>query len=257
MTDEVPGYPGSRADLMQQVRLNNSGLIVFKIDFAQANGVLQGILFSFDGTTLERLVAGDDPAPGSGGANFERQISLIGLNDSGDIAFTAPLVPLASGLPAQTTLYIKPNGASPVRLIGLGDTAPNTGGGTFSSLGAMNFNNAGECLFRANIDGGSGGQGLFVASTSGVRKVVSAGDPRPEGGTFANPGPAFFNNQGEVAFQQGPVYFNNPATGTIRAAGVGDPAPASLGGTLGPGTQLQALNDAGEIALSHRSIPVQ
>lgn len=248
MTDEVPGYPGSRADLMQQLRINNSGLIVFKVDFAQANGVLQGILFSFDGTTLERLVAGDDPAPGSVGANFERQISLIGLNDSGDIAFTAPLVPVASGLPAQTTLYIKPNGASPVRLVGLGDTAPNTGGGTFSSLGAMNFNSAGECLFRSNIDGGSGGQGLFVATTSGVRKVVSTGDPRPEGGTFANPGPAFFNNQGEVAFQHGPLYFNNPTTGTIRAAGVGDPAPTSLGGTLGPGTQLQALNDAGEIA---------
>src|SRR5258708_6830728 len=114
MGDEVPGFPGSRADLIQTLRFNNSALLAFRVDFFQANGLGQGIIFTFDGTTLRRIVAGTDPAPGGGGANFERQINLVGLNDAGDIAFTAPLVPSGSILPLQTTLYIVPNGGAPV-----------------------------------------------------------------------------------------------------------------------------------------------
>jgi len=184
MGDEVPGFPGSRNDITNTLRLNNSGLIAFRPDFFQANGVGQGAIFTFDGTSLHQIISGADLAPGGGGAKFERNINLLGLNDSSDVAFTAPLVPSGSILPLQTTLYIVPAGGVPVRVAGLGDTAPGTSGGTFSALAFLGFNNLGEELFRSNIIGGSGGQGLFVGNTSGVRKVVATGDTRPEGGVF-------------------------------------------------------------------------
>jgi hypothetical protein len=251
MGDEVPGFPGSRADLMQLLRLNNSGLLAFHVDFFQANGVGQGIIFTFDGTSLQRIVAGNDPAPGGGGANFERGITLAGLNDSGDVAFTAPLVPTGSVLPAQTTLYIAPAGGAPVRVAGLGDAAPGTGG-TFGTLSVISFNNRGEELASANIVGGSGGSGLFVGDITGVRKVVANGDANPFGGTFPSPGPVpALNNAGQVAFQaSGALWIDTPATGISRVVNTGDAAPPPLGGTFNTlnAGNLQAFDDAGDIA---------
>jgi hypothetical protein len=252
MGDEVPGFPGSRADIIRPMRLNSSGLLAFQVDFFQSSGVGQGIIFTFDGTSLHRIVAGDDPAPGGGGANFERFISLVGLNDSGAVAFTATLVPSTSGLPpVATALYIVPSGGAPLRVAGLGDAAPGTLGGTYGSFTALGFNNLGEELFRSNITGGSGGQGLFVGNTSGVRKAVTSGDPNPSGGLFPNPGPTFLNNSGDVAFQiPGNVYINSPITGTSRVEGTSDVLPASIGGHLGGGSQLLAFGDGGDIAFT-------
>src|SRR5262245_49964587 len=249
--DEVPGFPGSSADVMQRINLNNSGLLAFHMDFFQSNGVGQGIIFTFNGTSLQRIVAGDDPAPGGGGASFGRTISLAGLNDSGDIAF------FSSGT-GQSTLYIVPAGGAPVRVAGVGDVAPGTAGGTFGSLTQISliqssFNNLGEELFRANITGGSGGHGLFVGNTSGVRKVVASGDLRPEGGTFPAPTTGFLNNTGQVAFQAGSLYINTPGTGTSLPVATGDAVPAPVGGTFGAsGTSwlIRAFNDAGVMAFN-------
>jgi hypothetical protein len=252
MGDEVPGFPGSRADIIQTLRLNNSALLAFRVDFFQSNGLGQGIIFTFDGTTLRRIVAGTDPAPGGGGANFERQINLLGLNDSGDVSFTAPLVPSGSILPQQTTLYIVPNGGAPVRLAGPGDTAPGTSGGTYGgALAFMGFTNLGEELFRSVISGGSGGQGFFVGSASGVRKVAATGDTRPEGGSFpATFQTGFINNSGQVAFQAGSLYTDTPGTGTVRSVPGGSAVPAPVGGTLGATGTLSAFDDAGEMAFT-------
>lgn len=252
MADEVPGWPGSRSEVLTQARLNNSGLLAFRVDLFLTDGTAHNVIFTYDESSLQQIVASTDLAPGGGGAKFERAINLFGLNDSGTLCFTAPLVPVSSGLPAQTTAYIVPNGGAPIRLVGLGDTAPGTGGGTFGSVAPVTFNNAGELMFRAAINGGPGGIGVFVASTAGVRKVVVPGDPRPEGGLFGNPGNALFNNQGEVVFQAGAIYLNHPTNGTTRVVTNTDPAPASLGGTFGPLAQivLQTFNDAGEIAFT-------
>jgi hypothetical protein len=249
MDDEVPGFPGSRNDIiLLQMRLNNSGLLAFRLDFFQANGLGQGVIFTFDGTTLTKIVSGADPAPGGGGANFERGLTLLGLNDSGDVAFTAPLVPVL--LPAQTTLYIAPGGGAPVRVVGLGDTAPGTSGGTFSTLIPMGFNNRGEELFSSTIVGGSGGQGLFVGDTSGVRKVVANGDTNPFGGTFLSVTTGLLNNGGQVAFQtSGALWIDTPLTGISRVVNTGEAVPSPLVGTFIVNTaNLQAFDDAGDIA---------
>jgi len=250
--DEVPGFSGSLADLIQGARINSAGLIAFEVDFDMLNGVPQGIIFTYNGTSLKEVIDGTQNAPGGGGANFERLLSLVGLNDSGDVAFTAPLVISGSGLPNNTTLYIAPGGGTPVRVAGLGDCAPGTGG-TFGSLSPLGFNNRGEELFRANITGGAGGSGLFVGSISGVRKIVSNGDPNPLGGTFSSPVGGLLNNVGQVAFTslgapEQTIWINSIATGNSPGASQNDPAPASLAGTtIGP-PSLQALDDSGDIS---------
>lgn len=247
--DEVPGFPGSRVDFFQTLGLNNSGLLAFNSVFYQANGVRQAIILTFDGTSLQRIVTSNDPAPGGGGANFEN-FALIGPNDSGDVAFSATLAPPLPVLPAQTTLYITPAGGMPVRVAGLGDTAPGTSGGTFSSLTILSFNNLGEELFRSNINGGSGGQGLFVGNTAGVRKVVANGDVNPFGGTFLSVTTGLLNNAGQVAFQtSGALWIDTPATGISRVVNTGDAVPLPLVGTFILNTaNLQAFDDAGDIA---------
>src|SRR6185503_9757609 len=146
MNDEVPGFPGSLADISQSIRINNSGVVVFHIDFSKADGKFQGAILKFDGTSLTPVVTGADTAPGSGGALYERNISLSGFNDAGDVAFTAPLTT------NQQALFIIPGGGSAVRVAGVGDAAPGTAG-TFSSFTPVSLNNVGEVLFRANIVG--------------------------------------------------------------------------------------------------------
>jgi hypothetical protein len=135
---------------MQALRLNNSGVMVFRPDIFQTSGVIQGAIFKFDGTTLTQLVSGADLAPGGGGAPFGRNITVGDLNDSGDVAFTVPLLAAGSAGTSQTTLYVKPGGGgAPVRVAGVGDVAPSTGGGTLINFNLLSFNNLGDiCITR-------------------------------------------------------------------------------------------------------------
>lgn len=249
MGDEVPGFTGSRNDILNQIRLNNSGLLAFRPDFFQANGIAQGAIFTFDGATLQQVISGSDLAPGAGGAAFGRAMNLIGLNDAGEIAFSAPLIPPGSPATAQTTLYIKPAGGAPVRVAGLGDVAPGTGGGTFSTFNFLGFNNRGEELFTSTIIGGATTSGLFVGDITGaVRKVVALNDPNPSGGTFTVIGTSFLNNAGQVGFQSGSaLYVDTPMSGIARVVVNGDAVPAPVGGSLGTAFQLQALSDGGDL----------
>jgi hypothetical protein len=259
MNDEVPGFPGSRADLIFAPHLNNAGLLAFTVECFQENGRPIHVIFTFDGVSLRQVVSGLDTAPGSGGSRFERDISLIDVNDAGDVAFTATLVASGSGLPARTTLFIAPGGGAPVRVAGLEDAAPGTAGATFASLSPVVFglsspgiNGPGEVLFSANLTGGTGGSGLFVGSASGVRKVVSTGDPNPLGGAFAAPFSAGrLNNAGQVAFSNGgALWVNSLGTGHAAVGAPGTPVPAPLGGTFGSSPGLFWFDDAGELAFT-------
>ena len=256
MGEEVPGFPGSRADLIYPLMLNYSGLLAFRVEFALITGEIQSVILTYDGL-LHKIASGVDEAPGAGGARFERNLALIGLNDFGDVALTSTLVPFGSNLPAQTTLYIVPGGGGgPVRVVGPGDPAPITGGGTIGPVGGRSLNNRGEVLFRANIN--SGDTGLFVASIAGgVRKVVAFPDLDPRDGTpFITSGNELLNNLGQVAFfANSAIWVNSPSGVTSLAVASGDDVPAPLYGKLGypPTSSLSppaAFNDAGEIAFT-------
>jgi Tol biopolymer transport system component len=255
MSDPMPGLPGTtRGELLSgSPRINNSGKVAFATDYI-ANATFQRVILVYDGSSLTPIINSTDVAPNSGGATYGRTITLGGLNNSGDIAFTA----IPNGV---TTLYIVPNGGASVRIAGPGDTAPGTGG-TLNNIALANganslSDNSGEVAFTAQIVGGSGGFGVFVGSTTGVRKVVANGDAIPGGGTYSilSAPVARLNRFGQVAFvannatSNSTIWMHTPATGIVKAVSNGDAAPAALGGTLSAPT-LAAFNDNPYVAFT-------
>ncbi|HKD43901.1 MAG TPA: choice-of-anchor tandem repeat NxxGxxAF-containing protein [Myxococcaceae bacterium] len=252
--DEVPGYPGSRMDIVAGMRINNTGLIVFRLGFSVITGESQGAILAYDGSAVTTVAFGGDPAPGTGGARYGSGFTLTGLNDAGDVAFVAP-VEVPGVFSNRTTLYLAPSGCEPARIAGLGDPAPGTAG-TFGPITGMALNSRGEILFSASIVGGAGGVGLFVGSTAGVRKVVANGDPNPLGGSFAitfSSANVQLNDAGQTSFAlAGSLFLHDPDAGLTVAVQQGSAAPPALGGTFqGFATfAAHALNNSGEIAFS-------
>ncbi|PYS71331.1 MAG: hypothetical protein DMF69_10725, partial [Acidobacteria bacterium] len=255
MGDPMPLVANGQVDLLFSPRINSSGKVAFTVDYGTPT-IIQRAILLFDGASLQKITNSPDIAPGTGGSIFGRGITFGGINDAGDIAFTAPL---ASG--NQSTLFYVPNGGASLRVVGPGDAAPGTGG-TFGNislvLGANSLNLNGEVLFTAQVVGGSGGFGLFAGSQSGVRKVVSNGDSIPGGGTFsivATPiaSAIRFNNNGEVAFIAAPstsIWLHSSLGGLIKIVATGDAAPVAIGGTFSTGIALQAFSDSGQLAFT-------
>jgi hypothetical protein len=257
MGDPVPGVPGSVADLVQSVRINAVGDIFVAVEYFWPGGTTKRALLMYENGVFRTVADSGDVAPGSGGVVFERNLVVIGLNDAGDAAFSASLAPVLT--PARTALFITPRGGAPVRIVGYGEMAPGTGGGTFDQITGVSFNSRGEILFRAAIVGGVGGGGVFIGSRGGVRKVVANGDPDPNGGTFALATLAAvptgtLNNAGQVAFVQGArLYLTEPGT----TPGVSGPTVVRVGPATTlpwPATTISAVNgfalsDSGAIAL--------
>jgi hypothetical protein len=263
MGEPIPGFSGSLADIISTVKINSSGVIAVRVEFYTDRTM--GAILTYNGSTFHTIACSTDVAPGTGGAVFGRTLTLIGINDAGDVAFTSSLAnaPSINTSLALPTLFIAPAGGAPVRLIGKGDAGPGTGG-TLASPGARSLNNRGEVVFASAISGGNGGNGIFVASTAGVRKVVATGDAFPGGTTFAAPGTAtsLLNNSGDVVF--GPAsnttgsatnaIFLQPAANPgsiVRLVGAGDAAPADIGGTLSSTFKLLSFSDADTVAVSN------
>jgi len=203
--DPVPGIAGSSIDyVVAPAGITPAGGVRVEVEFYRGRGIEDAIL-AFEDGQWRTVVYSEDFAPGGGGVKFERFVSFVGVNASGDTAFTAPLVPGPGliGYQAHTTLYIAPMSGRPIRLVGMGDVAPDTGGGTLSGISGLAINDLGDVLFRAAIDGGTGGAGLFVASRTGVRKVAANGDSDLLGGTFASSQASWsghLDQAGRVAF---------------------------------------------------------
>src|SRR5262249_58906475 len=88
--DEVPGYPGSRMDIVAGMRINNTGLIVFRLGFSVITGESQGALLAYDGSAVTTVAFGGDPAPGTGGARDCLWFTHTGRNDARDDTLVAP-----------------------------------------------------------------------------------------------------------------------------------------------------------------------
>jgi uncharacterized repeat protein (TIGR01451 family) len=254
--EAVPGIPGVQSDFFQPFRLNSAGHIAVQVVYNAADPRLNGsAILLYDGSAFHTVVISTDLAPGGGGANYGN-VNLVGLNDTGDIAFVAPLRSSTGTNLNRPTLYIVPAGGSPMRIIGFNDAAPGLAGSTILNISGLSFNNLGQVLFRSGVSGGAGGNGLFLGSTAGVQKVVATGDPlpAPASGAFgAGFGTRLLNNVGQVAF--GPTlnafWLFTPGIGLTRLAGSGDPVPApsvDLGGALGALRNSLALNDSGTVA---------
>jgi hypothetical protein len=119
------------------------------------------------------------------------------------------------------------------------------------SLPAMN--DRGDLAFGARIS--AGGRTDFYLSSEGIlSRILSTGDPAPEGGIFSSFDsiPAF-NNNGEIAFVGSvfPSYRSGLYVGSgafRRLVSSGDPAPG--GGTFTSFVSSVSLNDSGQLLFS-------
>jgi hypothetical protein len=199
--DPVPGG-GQMVNDFEVALINQRGQITFGTDLS-AGG--EGVFLGDENGSLKLLARTGDPAPGGGtyGGGF---LSIIALNDLGDVAFTFMLDgpnPLEAGL----YLYSHETGElSGVMLPG----QPVPGGGTF--IGCNNhvaLNNRGDIVFTAYVDGGfpndvppgnGVGTALFVRCAEGrVLSILRPGDSGPGGkyDFFINP---WINDAGVIGF---------------------------------------------------------
>jgi hypothetical protein len=200
--DEIPGLAGSRISAILSVQINSVGLVAMTVELNLASGELQSAVLTYNGASVVNVVDGTDTAPDSG-SKFGRGLALAALSDNGSVAVTSPLVPEPPTSNVPTTIFIVPSGGAPVRIAGPGDPAPGTAM-TFANLhlALFSFNANGELLINASLAGGGPvGMGIFLGTTTNLRKVVASGDPNPGGsGAFTAVGNGRLNNLGRVLF---------------------------------------------------------
>ncbi|MCS6805606.1 MAG: hypothetical protein RMM98_11505 [Acidobacteriota bacterium] len=158
------------------------------------------------------------------------------MNNTGAVAFRASL----TGGRASSGIFVSSGGViTPVVLSG--QVAPGTGGGRFSNFGAPSINDHGSIVFQASIEGGSRGQGLFIARNGTIRPIALTGEiaPGTAGKTFISFFQPLINNNDAVAFQATlPSRAPNPFSFEERLfLAVGDMIlPVALQGQEAPGT---------------------
>lgn len=127
---------------------------------------------------LSALVRSGQEAPGGG--SFDRfvvpsQDAAAPVNGAGQAAFYATVL----HAPGREGIFLAAPGRI-AKVAAYGDAAP--GGGTlsgFSSHPLPALNAAGHVAFVAQIGGGHSTEGVFLASSDGLRAVAQAGDEAP------------------------------------------------------------------------------
>ena len=258
----VPGIPDTVVDTVSNTRMNASGAIQFDTRFTHGRTMKIAVIRK-DGPTFHTVAFSDDIAPGTGGKTYGNNTTMasIGFNAAGDTAFRAGLV--TAMLPAvlpQTTIFLAPATGPTVRLAGYGDPAPNTLG-TFDEIATRGFSEGSEALFMAKLSsGGPGfgyGYGWFIASRTGVRKVVANNDPGGYMGyAWAITAPssvtgATLNSRGQVAFLYGTsLWLAEPgAVPTLLLAASSSFFPS---GAFVQTFGAPALDDVGNVVLTVR-----
>jgi hypothetical protein len=207
-----------------------------------------------------------NPAPGPEGGTFTFDFETGGLNNKGQVVFTADLSEGAGDI--GEGVFLGGNGGL-AQIIRVGEAAP--GGGTFGGFGSFSpdaINNSGDAAFAFGHDpltlpvGTNAGVYLFQQSSGTVSAVVVPGvTPAPGGGIFQ--GAQFhpsLNNRDDLVFPGivpadiGPgasiglgagIFLADKHGGLFDIARPGDPAP---GGNTFDFAQNPAINNHGDIA---------
>jgi len=242
-SDPAPGG-GTYTTFWTFLTENSGGQVAFAADVSTgARIIVRG-----EGLTTTRLVGTGDVAPGIGGGTFTSSINvLFGLNDAGQVAFSATPSAGGAGLfrvdaPGSLSAYAR-----------VGDAVP--GGGLFTSFGVPFLNGAGQSSFWGSSTIGGG---LFRGDgAGGLSLYATIGNAAPGGGTFTSfSHTAPLNNAGQIAF----VATNSGASGkgVYRAESSGGVlgsyalAGQPAGGLLGNFVNFSdvAINGAGQAAFS-------
>ena len=234
--DSAPGTGGGTFSYFDAASINASGDVAWQ-SLVTGGTATEGVFVDSGGTITSVALSGDT-APETGGGTYA-SFNSVSINASGDVAFTAAV----TGGTAAYGVFVD-SGGTDTALAVSGDTAPGTGGGTYSVLSDCAMNDSGNVMFDAQVTGGTGTDGVFLDSGGTDTAVGVAGDPAPGtgGGTYCSV--ACFNG-GRSISASGGVAFSASVTGGTVTHGVfvdsggthsavalpGEAAPGPLGGT--------------------------
>ena len=156
--------------------MNNRGIVAFAA-VVDGPAVPGGLFVSEAGQIRILAGAGDETPIGGVFAKFSERLAL---NDAGTVAFAA----LLHNAPVSHGVFVVEDGRLR-KVVAAGDAAPESG--VFSNFGLWPALAAdGAVAFTASIDHGSAPLGIFVATNTGIVRVVAVGDALAAGGRLAS-----------------------------------------------------------------------
>jgi hypothetical protein len=243
--------------------INDNGDVLFLADIHGGSAPRGLFLYRAADATFEKVAAVGDPSPlggtittlGAGSMNNAGTVAFLAVTDGGD----------------SSDVFLWQNGVT-TKYVAAGDPAP--GGGTFAQLGTEywgysdgtsiaggpvpGINQGGMVSFRGYVSGGQSAGGLFL-SIGGVHAwAVKAGDPTPDGGTYADFAAPLLNDNGEIAFfaerlldsQQLPIWIaGSPGQWRKVFAPYDQVDGGIVWGTAYSRNPMRALNNAGDLVL--------
>lgn len=249
--DPAPGSGGGTIGAISGPTLGSSGTAAFHATVVGGE-VGEGV-FRVGAGLVSAVALPGETAPGTGGGTYASFGPFPAVGGLAAVAFRADVI----GGSVGSGVFVGSGGADvPVALAG--ETAPGTGGGTYSAFDPhLSMNAAGDVVFVASVAGGSASAGVFVQS-GGVADVVAlVGEPAPGtgSGTYSSFARPKINGSGEIAFAadlagsavtEGLFRYSG---GMVSAAALhGETAPGTGGGTYLAFGDTHALGDAGEVA---------
>jgi hypothetical protein len=230
-----PQQPSPEGDLFRQAldpAVNSAGQVVFTGMLANH---LTGI-YLYSGKAITRVAGQGDPIDRKPRFTY---VSALTNGGAGRVLFSASTFPGGDGVFDEDRNPIARQA----------DPAPE--GGVFTSVSLPGVNDRGEMAFVAGNSRGP--NDLYLLSGGILNRILSTGDPAPEGGTFSDFYNPSLNNKGEIAFVGNVFPFYNwglyVGSGVFRRlVSSGDPAPG--GGTFASFGHSASLNDSGQILFS-------
>jgi hypothetical protein len=207
--------------------INGAGEVAFG-DLLSGGDPINSGLFLDSGGSASAVALFGDATPVGGSYTF---FGSPTLNGSGDVSFMG----IVSGGSQPRGIFLD-SGGTHSTLVLPGDTAPDTGGGTYTgNVADFNMhalNASGGVAFRSEVTGGSVASGIFVDSGSAEASFALAGDTAPgtSGGTYSAFGNPSQNDSGSVAFTAD-VTGSSVASGVFLDSGASDAAVALVGGS--------------------------
>lgn len=244
-------YAGNAADFNLHA-LDDSGAVAFRSEVT-AGSVARGIFADSGGSETAFALEGDS-APGIPGGTYSA-FGTPSQNGTGSVAFTADVTggAVANGI-------FRDSGGTDTAVALVGDSAPDTGGGTYLEFGYPVVNDLGHVVFLSNVAGGAASGGIFLDTGGPEQAVAVEGGVAPEtgGGTYASVTSwGALDDSGRVAFSAiisggsvgaGVFLFDPASEQTSAVALAGQTAPGAAGATFSE-FGFVSLNDAGQVAM--------
>lgn len=249
----VPGGGISHSISLASVNVNNEVATASFLIVGAAMYPSRGNFVYKPGTGLEKQAVRGDPAPGSGGGQFERFPGVLRINRHGQVAFPADI----SGSASSAGFFMGSAGSVPQVVARIGDAVQ--WGGNLVSIGTQDhsLNDDGKVAFRATVTGGIGVICIGQAGSPPV-KVAATGDTLLGGRVTWLPNTFKMNAAGQVAYVanvsyddgrtlQG-VFLGTPGGTQYKIAFAGENAPGTAGGKFGNFRDVAlALNNSGQV----------